>query len=73
MPPKGVGVQATWDDDAKVWVVESDDVPGLVAEAASLDALAPTLDALIPELLFDNRGESQVSDIQTIPNPEATT
>jgi hypothetical protein len=26
-------VTATWDDEAKVWVVESDDVPGLVTEA----------------------------------------
>ena len=44
-------IRATWDDDAKVWVAESDDVPGLATEAASLDALMAKLRDLIPELL----------------------
>jgi predicted RNase H-like HicB family nuclease len=46
-----LAVRATWDDDAKVWVAESDDVPGLATEAASLDALMAKLRDLIPELL----------------------
>jgi predicted RNase H-like HicB family nuclease len=34
-----------------VWVAESDDVPGLIAEAETIEALLSKLDALIPELL----------------------
>jgi predicted RNase H-like HicB family nuclease len=44
-------VLAQWDGDAGVWVAESDDVPGLVAEATSPEILAQKLKILIPELL----------------------
>jgi predicted RNase H-like HicB family nuclease len=44
-------VTAFWDDEAKVFVAESADVPGLVAEAESPDALIRKLQVLIPELL----------------------
>jgi hypothetical protein len=44
-------VHATWDDEAKVWVVTSDDIPGLATEAESLDVLIPKLKIMIPELL----------------------
>ena len=43
-------VNANWDDEAKVWVAESDAVPGLATEAASLDALVAKLREMIPEL-----------------------
>ena len=44
-------VLAQWDSDAGVWVAESNDVPGLVAEAESPNGLAQKLRILIPELL----------------------
>jgi predicted RNase H-like HicB family nuclease len=44
-------VQARWDSEGGVWVAESEDVPGLVAEAESPNALAKKLRVLIPELL----------------------
>jgi predicted RNase H-like HicB family nuclease len=44
-------VLAQWDSDAGVWVAESEDVPGLVAEAESPNGLAQKLSILIPELL----------------------
>jgi predicted RNase H-like HicB family nuclease len=47
-------VLATWDDEAKVWVAESDDVPGLITEAESVDKLVAKLKVLIPELLDAN-------------------
>lgn len=53
-PVTKVLVSATWDDEAKVWVAESDDVPGLVTEADTLDALLEKLRTLIPELLEEN-------------------
>ena len=47
-------VRALWDPEALVWVAESDDVPGLATEAASLDALFRKLTIMIPELLEMN-------------------
>ena len=54
-------ILAQWDSDAGVWVAESDDVPGLVAEAASPNALAQKLRILIPELLDLNGVPTPVS------------
>ena len=42
---------AKWDDEAKVWVATSEDVPGLITEARSMDTLVQKLETLIPELL----------------------
>lgn len=51
-PPHGVyEILAQWDREAGVWVAESEDVPGLVAEADSPNVLAQKLRTLIPELL----------------------
>ena len=47
-------VKAIWDAEASVWVAESDDVPGLVTEAETLEALLAKLRVLIPELLEAN-------------------
>ncbi len=47
-------VRTTWDDAAKVWVAVSDDVPGLVTEAADIDALITKLRVMIPEMLEAN-------------------
>jgi len=55
-------INATWDEDAKVWVAVSDDVPGLVAEADDVPQLVNKLKVLIPELLEANG---------VLPRPEA--
>jgi len=44
-------VLAEWDEAARVWVAESEDVPGLITEAASADELIAKLQKLVPELL----------------------
>ena len=44
-------VHAQWDEEAKVWVASSDDVPGLATEADTTEALVQKLKTLIPELL----------------------
>ena len=54
MNPRQVKITALWDEEAEVWVAESDDVPGLVAEAPSIPALIKRLQVLIPELLDEN-------------------
>ncbi len=48
-------IEAIWDDEAKVWVAESAEVPGLATEAATLDDLMAKLAVMIPELLELNR------------------
>lgn len=55
-------VYAMWDEEAKVWTVRSDDVPGLATEAPTLDALVPKLQVMIPELL-DANGYAEGDDI----------
>ena len=50
-------VSAEWDPEASVYVATSDDVPGLVAEAPTPEALRPKLHAPIPELLALNSVE----------------
>ena len=52
-----LAIEATSDDDAKVWVAESDDVPGLATEAASRDAPMAKLRYLIPDLLELNESD----------------
>lgn len=47
-------VTARWDSEAGVWVATSDDIPGLVTEAASLDALVKRIVDVAPELMDDN-------------------
>lgn len=44
-------VHSQWDEEARVWVASSFDVPGLVTEADSVEALIQKLSLLIPELL----------------------
>jgi predicted RNase H-like HicB family nuclease len=44
-------VTAFWDEEAKVWVAESDEVPGLATEAPTLEGLVEKLKVMIPELL----------------------
>jgi hypothetical protein len=44
-------IQAIWDSEAKVWVVSSDNVPGLITEAEDQDQLIGKLQVMVPELL----------------------
>lgn len=57
-PPVVYEILAQWDKEAGVWVAESEDVPGLVAEADSPNVLAQKLRTLIPELLELNGAAS---------------
>ena len=47
-------MRAEWDEEAQAWVATSDDVPGLVTEADTMEALLAKLRVLIPELLDAN-------------------
>lgn len=54
-------VRATWDSETNVWVAESTDLPGLITEAESLDALDKKLPGLIQDLLDCRRIASRDS------------
>lgn len=60
-------VRAEWDAAAKVWMATSEDVPGLTAEAETLDALVEEVKNLVPELLELNCGLHGPADISTAP------
>jgi len=46
----------TWDDEASVWIAESDDIPGLILESDSFDVLIERVKIAIPDLL-ENEGK----------------
>ena len=54
MNTKPFFVRADWDDEARVWVATSDDVPGLATESETLEDLVHKLKVMIPELLEAN-------------------
>lgn len=54
MLSKDVNVEAFWDEEARVWVASSNDVPGLITEADTMEHLMQKLRTLIPELLHAN-------------------
>ncbi|MEX2650497.1 MAG: DUF1902 domain-containing protein [Alphaproteobacteria bacterium] len=56
-------VRATWDAEAKVWVAESDDVPGLATGAATIEELLAKLRIMIPELLELNADEGASAEV----------
>lgn len=47
-------VRAEWDEEARVWVATSDDVPGLATEERTIEGLVEKLKVMIPELLEAN-------------------
>ncbi len=55
MPMKPYKIEAFWDQEALVWVAESEDVLGLVTEASSIESLTEKLKQIIPELLLSNQ------------------
>lgn len=49
----------TWDNEADVWIATSNDIPGLVLESGSFDALLERTRFAVPELLALNASETQ--------------
>jgi len=48
----------TWDDEASVWIAESDDIPGLILESPSFDNLIERVKIAVPDLI-KNDGKTQ--------------
>ena len=47
-------VTIRWDNEAAVWIATSEDIPGLVLESGSFDALIERVKTAAPELLALN-------------------
>jgi len=47
-------INLSWDNDAAVWIATSQNIPGLVLESGSLDALIERVRFAAPELLALN-------------------
>jgi len=62
MLEKPLFVRADWDEEARVWVATSNDVPGLATEEETLEGLIQKLKIMIPELLAAN-GEIKENEI----------
>lgn len=56
-------IDLLWDQDAGVWVATSEDVPGLVLESGSFDALLERVRYAIPELLELNGHKAPYYDL----------
>jgi hypothetical protein len=59
---RDIMVKARWDDEAKVWLATSDDVPGLVVEADTWAGMINEAQLVLPELLdVSGRGSDKLS------------
>ncbi|MBO4299384.1 MAG: DUF1902 domain-containing protein [Clostridia bacterium] len=47
-------IKFRWDAEEAVWIATSDDVPGLVLESGSFDALLERVKLAVPELIALN-------------------
>lgn len=52
-------INFTWDDESGVWIATSNDIPGLVLESGSFDALLERTRFAVPELLELNAVTAQ--------------
>lgn len=52
-------INFTWDPESNVWIATSQDIPGLVLESSSFDALLERTRFAVPELLELNASIQQ--------------
>ena len=51
-------IRMTWDEEAQVWIATSEEIPGLVLESGSYDALIERVRQAAPEIIALNGQES---------------
>lgn len=56
-------VQATWDDEARVWFATSDDIAGLAVEADTMETLNDKVVAAVCDLIEINGVDSRSPSI----------
>ena len=63
-------IKFVWDNDAAVWIATSEDVPGLVLESGSFDALVERVRYAVPELIELNGTSSKTCKLSYITERE---
>ncbi len=64
MRPSPVTVRAEWDPEARVWWASSEDVPGLVTEADTMEQLMEKLLVMVPEVMeLNNIGPAPYGNV----------
>jgi len=48
-------IQLTWDEEASVWIAESNDIPGLILESPSFDDLVERVKIAVPDLVEQDK------------------
>ncbi len=61
-------INLNWDNESNVWVATSDDIPGLVLESGSFDALLERVRYAMPELIELNNPKASVMNVSFISN-----
>ena len=56
-------IKIVWDEEAAVWIATSQDVPGLVLESGSFDALLERVRFAVPELIELNGNGPKVYNL----------
>ena len=59
-------INVVWDNDAEVYIAMSDDIPGLVLESGSFDALIEKVRFAAPELLALNSPKAEEIDLKFV-------
>lgn len=67
MASRLIVIKAAYDPEAEVWYVEHSDVPGLSAEAESLDALIDRLPGMITDLIEENGLDGWDNEVRELP------
>jgi hypothetical protein len=59
---RSVTIDARWDGEAAVWIATSTDVPGLVVEADTWQAMIEEVKLVLPELMaLSGQGDQDLS------------
>ena len=61
-------VNLTWDNESNVWIATSDDIPGLVLESGSFDALLERIRFAAPELIALNNPDKKTYVLSFVSN-----
>lgn len=56
-------IKLIWDNEAAVWIATSKDVPGLILESGSFDALLERVRNAVPELIELNSDKPEVYNL----------
>ena len=56
-------INVTWDSDAAVYIATSENIPGLVLESGSFDALIEKVRVAVTELLQLNNSKADIIDL----------